>query len=45
MANLAAGRWGNRLAALVVNAVPPYRTNPVAASVAESSADVAVVVA
>ena len=40
----AAGRWGNRLVALVVNAVPPYRTGDVAASVAESAADVAAAV-
>ena len=44
VADRAAGRWGNRLAALVVNAVPPYRTSDVAESVAESSADVAAVV-
>ena len=36
----AAVRWGNRLAALVVNAVPPYRRDAVTASAAESSADV-----
>lgn len=44
VADRAAGRWGNRLLALVVNAVPPYRTGDVAASVAESAADVAAVV-
>ena len=43
-ADRAAGRWGNRLAALVVNSVPPYRREAVAASVAESSADVDAVV-
>ena len=36
-AAMAAGRWGNRLAALVVNAVPPYRTDAVAPSVAKSA--------
>ena len=40
----AAVRWGNRLAALVINAVPPYRQDAVAASAAESSADVPSVV-
>ena len=40
----AAVRWGNRLAALVVNAVPPYRRDAVTASAAESSADVEAVV-
>ena len=40
----AAGRWGNRLAALLVNAVPPYRTGDMAESVAESAADVDAVV-
>ncbi len=44
VADRAAGRWGNRLAALVVNAVPPYRREAVIASVAESSADVDAVV-
>ena len=44
VADRAAGRWGNRLAALLVNAVPPYRTDAVASAVAESSADVAAVV-
>ncbi len=44
VADEAAGRWGNRLACLVVNAVPPYRREAVAASVAESSADVDAVV-
>ena len=44
VADRAAGRWGNRLAALLVNAVPPYRTEAVTAAVAESSADVAAVV-
>jgi BioD-like phosphotransacetylase family protein len=39
-ADRAAGRWGNRLAALVVNAVPPYRGEAVAVAVAESSAAV-----
>ena len=36
----AAGRWGNRLLALVVNAVPPYRQDAVAESAAQSAADV-----
>lgn len=36
----AAGRWGNRLVALVVNAVPPYRQDAVAESAAQSAADV-----
>ena len=36
--------WGNRLAALVVNAVPPYKQDAVAASAADSSADVDTVV-
>ena len=40
MADRAAGRWGNRLACVVVNAVPPYRGEAVAASAAESSATV-----
>ena len=40
MADRAAGRWGNRLACVVVNAVPPYRGEAVAASAAESSAAV-----
>ena len=44
VADEAAGRWGNRLAALVVNAVPPYRTEGVAAAAAESSADVDAIV-
>ena len=44
VADRAAGRWGNRLVCLVVNAVPPYRGGAVAASVAESSADVDAVV-
>ena len=44
MADESAGRWGNRLESLVVNAVPPYRQEAVAASVAESSADVDAVV-
>ena len=43
-ADEAAGRWGNRLVCLVVNAVPPYRREAVAASVAESSADVEAVI-
>ena len=42
-ADAAAVRWGNRLAALVVNAVPPYQVESVAASAALSSADVDVV--
>ncbi len=33
-------RWGNRLLAVVVNAVPPYRQDAVAESAAQSSADV-----
>ncbi len=40
----AAVRWGNRLAALVVNAVPPYKQDAVTASASESSADVNTVV-
>ena len=36
----AAVRWGNRLAALVVNGVPAYQQEAVATSVAESSAEV-----
>ncbi len=43
-ADEAAGRWGNRLACLVINAVPPYKGDTVAASVAESSAEVDAVV-
>ena len=43
-ADHAAGRWGNRLAALVINAVPPHKVEGVAASAGESSADVAAVV-
>ena len=39
-ADAAAVRWGTRLLALVVNAVPPYRRDSVAASAAESAADV-----
>ena len=39
-ADRAAGRWGNRLVALVVNAVPPYRLDAVAESAAQSAADV-----
>ena len=40
----AAGRWGNRLASLVINAVPPYRRDEVTAGAAESSAEVDTVV-
>ena len=40
----AAVRWGNRLAALVVNAVPLYKQDAVADSASESSADVNAVV-
>ena len=40
MVDRAAGRWGNRLAALVVNAVPLYRQDAVAGSAARSAADV-----
>ena len=40
----AAVRWGDHLAALVVNAVPPYRAEAVAASAAQSTADVDTVV-
>lgn len=40
----AAVRWGARLAAVVVNAVPPYRLDNVAASAVLSSADVDTVV-
>ena len=36
--------WGNRLAALVVNAVPPYKRDAVAESAAQSVADVDVFV-
>ena len=36
----AAVRWGNRLLAVVVNAVPPYRQDAVAESAAQSAADV-----
>ena len=43
-ADEAAGRWGNRLAALVVNSEPLYKQESVAASVAESSAEVDAVV-
>ena len=43
-ADEAAGRWGNRLAALVVNSVPPYRQDAVAESAAQSSAEVDAVV-
>lgn len=39
-ADRAAGRWGNRLLALVVNAVPRYRQDAVAESAAQSAADV-----
>ena len=39
-ADRAAVRWGNRLLALVVNAVPPYRQEDVAESAAQSTADV-----
>ncbi len=44
VADEAAVRWGNRLACMVVNQVPPYRTEEVAAGAAESSADVDTVV-
>ena len=37
MADRASGRWSNRLAALVVNAVPSYRTGDVAAAVVPES--------
>ena len=40
VADEAAGRWGNRLLAVVINAVPPYRRDVVAESAAQSSADV-----
>ncbi len=43
-ADQAAGRWGNRLACLVVNSVPPYKGEAVVASAAESSAEVDAVV-
>ena len=43
-ADAAAVRWGNRLAALVVNAVPPYRRETVVASATMSTADVDTVV-
>ena len=39
----AAVRWGNRLAAFLVNGVPPYRAEAVAAGASESDADVATV--
>ena len=39
-ADEAAARWGNRLAWLVINAVPAYRQDSVAASAAQSSAAV-----
>ena len=39
-ADQAAGRWGTRLTCLVVNAVPLYQQETVAASVAQSSAEV-----
>ncbi len=35
-----AGHWGNRLASLVINAVPPYRLDSVAAEAAQSWAKV-----
>ena len=44
VADEAAGRWGERLACLVVNAVPPYRRDEVTAGAAESSAEVDAVV-
>ena len=44
VADEAAVRWGNRLAALVVNGVPAYQREAVAASAVESSADVDAVV-
>ena len=44
LADETATRWGNRLAGLVVNAVPPYKRDAVAASAAQSSADVDAVV-
>ncbi len=44
LADSAAVRWGNRLAALVVNAVAPYRQDAVLAAARESSADVDTVV-
>ena len=37
VADRASGRWSNRLAALVVNAVRPYRTGDVAAAVVPES--------
>lgn len=40
IADAAAVRWGNRLLAVVVNAVPPYRQDVVAESAAQSAADV-----
>ena len=42
--DVAAVSWGNRLAALVVNAVPPYKMDAAAGSASESSADVDTVV-
>ena len=44
VADSAAVRWGDRLASLVINAVPPYRQDEVAASAAQSSAYVEAVV-
>ena len=44
VADEAAGRWGSPLASLVINAVPPYRLEAVAASAAGSSADVNAVI-
>ena len=44
IADRAAVNWGNRLAALVVNAVPPYKQDAVTASASESSAGVNTVV-
>ena len=44
VADADAVRWGNRLAALVVNAVPPYKQDTVTASAAQSSAEVETVV-
>ena len=40
IADASAVRWGNRLLAVVVNAVPPYRQDAVAESAARSAADV-----
>ena len=40
----ATGRWGNRLAGVVVNAVPPYRRDEVASGAARSEAVIEIMV-